>query len=106
LARLGIDPARILGYEDRVATHEEVARAVAEGRADAGLGVETAALSYGLGFVELTTERYDFAIPGTVWDSAPVQQLAAWLMTDEARAAIAALGGYETGATGRVEWVE
>jgi len=105
LARLGINPARIEGYEDRVATHEEVARAVAEGRADAGLGVETAALSYGLGFVGLTTERYDLAIPAEVWESAPVQQLAAWLATDEARAAIAALGGYETGATGRVEWV-
>ena len=106
LGRLGLAPSHIQGYEDRVATHEEIARAVAEGRADAGLGVETAALSYGLGFVGLTTERYDLAIPGEVWESAPVQQLAAWLATDEARADIAALGGYETGATGRVEWGE
>lgn len=106
LARLNLDPAHIQGYADRVATHEEVARAVAEGRADAGLGVETAALSYGLGFVGLTTERYDLAIPAEVWQSTPVQQLAAWLATGETRAVIAALGGYETGATGRVEWVE
>lgn len=106
LARLGVNPAHIQGYENCVATHEEVARAVAEGHAGVGLGVETAALSYGLGFVELTTERYDLAIPDTVWDTAPVQCLAAWLATEEARQVIGALGGYETGATGRVEWVE
>ncbi|GAB4410385.1 MAG: hypothetical protein Kow00106_04240 [Anaerolineae bacterium] len=106
LARLGIDPAHLQGYEHCVATHEEVARAVAEGDADVGLGVETAALSYGLGFVELTTERYDFAIPDTVWEMAPVQRLAAWLATDPARQVIGALGGYQTSATGRVEWVE
>ena len=82
-----------------------MARAVAEGRADAGLGIEAAALSYGLGFVFLATEPYDLVIPAEMWDTAPVQALAAWLNTEDTRAVIAGLGGYEIAETGRVAWV-
>jgi putative molybdopterin biosynthesis protein len=105
LRRLGIPAASIAGYEREAATHEDVARAVAEGRADAGLGIEAAALSYGLGFVFLATEPYDLVIPAEMWDTAPVQALAAWLNTEDARAVIAGLGGYETGDTGQMVWV-
>jgi molybdate-binding protein/DNA-binding transcriptional regulator YhcF (GntR family) len=106
LYRLGIAAESIAGYEQEVATHEDVARAVAEGRADAGLGIEAAALSYGLDFVFLATEPYDLVIPAEMWDTAPVQTLAAWLSTGEARAVIAGLGGYETGDTGQITWAE
>ncbi len=106
LRRRGLDPARIAGYDTEVCTHAEVARTIAEGRADVGLGVEAVALAYGLDFVRLTTERYDLAIPAESWELPPVQALARWLATPEARAAIADLGGYETEETGRVEWVE
>jgi hypothetical protein len=34
-----------------------------------------------------------------------VQALAAWLGTEDAREAIAGLGGYETAETGQVAWV-
>jgi len=106
LHRRGIAPEQIAGYENQVRTHSEVALAVAEGRADVGLGVEAAALAYGLDFVLLTTERYDLVIPADVWPSPPVQALVQWLSTDEAKAAIAGVGGYDTGETGRVEWIE
>ena len=105
LGRHGIAPSQIAGYEETVPTHSEVARAIAEGRADVGLGVEAAALVYGLGFVLLTLERYDLVIPADVWESPPVQALARWLSTEEARAAIGELGGYDTEETGRIEWV-
>lgn len=105
LRRLGIDHALIVGYGGEVATHGEVASAVAEGRADAGLGVETAALSYGLDFVPLTTERYDLVVPDEIWPSEPVQALVAWLASTAAREAIGGLGGYETGQTGAVSWI-
>lgn len=106
LRRYGIAAERIAGYGDEVPTHFEAARAVAEGRADASLGVEAAALAYGLGFLLLATERYDLAIPAAIWDTPPLQALADWLGSPAARAAIAGLGGYEVGETGRVEWVE
>jgi molybdate-binding protein/DNA-binding transcriptional regulator YhcF (GntR family) len=106
LHRLGILPGSIAGYDRVVGTHTEVAHAVAEGRATAGMGVEAAALAYSLGFVGLTTERYDLAILAETWERAPVAALARWLGSDEARAAITGLGGYLTAETGRVTWVE
>jgi len=105
LRRLGIAAESITGYEREAATHEDVARAVVEGQADVGLGVETAALNYHLGFVRLVTEPYDLVIPTEAWVSGPVRALAAWLATEGAREAIAGLGGYETAETGRMTWV-
>jgi putative molybdopterin biosynthesis protein len=106
LHRLGIDPGQVSGYGDEALTHSEVARAVSGGQADAGLGIEAAALAYGLAFVPLATERYDLAMLPALWQLESVQALARWLPADAARQAIAALGGYETVETGRTRWVE
>jgi len=106
LHRLGIDPGQVNGYGDEALTHSEVARAVSGGQADAGLGIEAAALAFGLAFVPLATERYDLAMLPGVWQSEPVQALVRWLSADAAHQTIAALGGYETGETGRTRWVE
>ena len=103
LERLGVAPTQIAGYDEQVPTHS--ARAVAKGHADVGLGVEAAALVYGLDFVSLTTERYDLVVPEVTWASPPVQALARWLSTTAAREDIASLGGYDTAETGRVEWI-
>lgn len=89
-----------------VATHSELAQAIAEGRADAGLGIEAAARAWGLEFVPLTRERYDLVIPAEIWEAPPVAALVAWLASEEPRALLTDLGGYETKGTGRVEWVE
>ncbi len=105
LARQGIRPEDVSGYGQEAPTHTEVARAVAEGRANVGLGIEAAALDYGLGFIRLTTEPYDLVIPAEAWETEPVKKLASWLRSQDARAEIAALGGYETAAMGQVAWV-
>ncbi|UCF60154.1 MAG: GntR family transcriptional regulator [Anaerolineaceae bacterium] len=106
LRQRGLEPEQISGYEREVATHSEVAQAIAEGQADIGLGLETAAIAYHLGFVPLTTERYDLVMPDAVCRTAPAQALAGWLNTEEIKSAIVGLGGYDTGETGSVEWVE
>ena len=105
LRQAGIDPGDILGYLDEKMTHLEVAEAVAEGGADVGLGLEAAALSYGLDFVLLTRERYDLIIPEAVFESRPLQALIEWLGSRAAKEAIQSLGGYDTHATGRIRWV-
>lgn len=106
LEERGIDREGITGYlTDSVNTHLEVAGMVAGGRADIGVGVEAAALAYGLPFICLTTERYDLAIPAEVWNLPAIQALAAWLSGEEARRAIEGIGGYDTQQTGAVEWV-
>jgi molybdate-binding protein/DNA-binding transcriptional regulator YhcF (GntR family) len=106
LCRMGIEAQRIAGYGEQVMTHTEVARAVSEGRADTGLGIEAAALAYGLDFLFLTSERYDLVIPSTTWTLEPVRQLVAWLSSEAARALLGALAGYDLSETGRLEWVE
>lgn len=104
LHRAGIDPAAITGYDVQVMTHGEVARAVAEGSADAGLGIETAALTYGLDFHFLADERYDLVMPQAVWETEPVQRLAEWLQSGAARALFDRAAGYDNRETGCVRW--
>jgi putative molybdopterin biosynthesis protein len=53
---------RIKGYSVEVYTHAEVAKAVAEGKADAGFGVKYAAQKYGLDFIPVTQEHFDFVV--------------------------------------------
>jgi putative molybdopterin biosynthesis protein len=83
----------------------QVAQAVAEGSADVGLGIETAALAYGIGFIPLTVERYDFIVPQEAWPLPAIQALARWLTTEPARVLIGDLGGYDTSVSGEVIWV-
>jgi putative molybdopterin biosynthesis protein len=105
LRRVGIPSGKINGYDSEVKTHSQVAQAVAENQADAGLAVESAASAWGLNFVPLTVEPYDLAIPAEAFQRPPIQALANWLNTEVARQAISSLGGYETGPTGQVRWV-
>lgn len=106
LEQLGLNSDAIQGYDHDVKTHLQVAGAVAGGQADVGLGVEAAALAYSLDFILLTTERYDLVIPETVWQLPGCQAIVTWLNSEAAGQAIAELGGYDTGATGCVTWIE
>ncbi|HEX6302879.1 MAG TPA: substrate-binding domain-containing protein [Anaerolineales bacterium] len=106
LDRIGIPSNQIQGFEDERITHSEVARAVAEEQADAGIGLEAAARAYGLDFLFLKDERYDLVIPAEKMDLRPVSALQNWLGRHEARRAVASLGGYRTEGMGELEWVE
>jgi putative molybdopterin biosynthesis protein len=105
LRRADIPPHAILGYDDEKMTHSDVALAVAEGRADVGLGLEAAAHPYGLDFVPLLQERYDLVIPEENLDLPPVEALAAWLPGKAAQQAISVLAGYDVSATGKLVWM-
>ena len=63
LAKAGIPPERIVGYNNEEYTHMNVAMAVASGAADTGLGIHTAAKALSLDFIPVTRERYDLVIP-------------------------------------------
>lgn len=52
----------IKGYDYEVKTHTAVAAAIASGRADVGIGIEYAARIYGLDFIPLAWEHYDFVV--------------------------------------------
>ena len=75
LARSGIAAEQVRGYEQQEPTHTAVAMAVADGRADCGLGVLAAARALGLEFVPLFHERFDLVIPVEHYESALLQPL-------------------------------
>lgn len=60
LREKGISSKELKGYDFEVRTHEEVARAIKEGRAYAGVGLKATATIYGLNFVKICDESFDF----------------------------------------------
>jgi hypothetical protein len=54
---------RPAGYRSRPNSHNAVATAVAQGCADWGLTIKTAARRYNLGFIPVQDEQYDFVVP-------------------------------------------
>jgi putative molybdopterin biosynthesis protein len=57
-----VGAARPNGYWNQPKSHNAVAAAVAQGRADWGVAIAPVARAYGLGFLPLGEEHYDFAI--------------------------------------------
>ncbi len=80
------------GHAVEPRSHNAVAAAVAQGRADWGLAIAPVAAAYGLGFLPVLAERYDFAIPEGRWDRPAVASFRATLDAPETRRALAALG--------------
>jgi putative molybdopterin biosynthesis protein len=85
----GAQPA---GYAVQTKSHNAVATAVAQGRADWGIAIDTVAKMYDLEFLPLQEEHYDFAVPESRWDSPAVQRFIELLKEPEARAELEAMG--------------
>jgi molybdate-binding protein/DNA-binding transcriptional regulator YhcF (GntR family) len=100
LRREGIPPQTIAGYPVALPTHLAVAAAVAEGRADAGLGLLAAARAYDLHFVPLARERYDLILHAADRERAPLRDLLNLAGAPEFRAVVTELGGYDTSRSG------
>lgn len=103
LAREGIDGSRIDGYDRIEFTHGAVAAFIASGMADAGLGVETAARHFHLGFVPLLTERYFFVVRREALDSPALAQLLAVMRSKEFREQLVRLQGLDATRCGEIE---
>jgi putative molybdopterin biosynthesis protein len=61
------------GHATEARSHNAVAAAVAQGRADWGVCIETVAREAGLGFLPLQDERFDLAVPRSRWERPAVQ---------------------------------
>jgi putative molybdopterin biosynthesis protein len=70
-----IGERRPAGYAYEPRSHYAVAAAVAQGRADWGVTIETVARQAGLRFRRLRDEHYDFAVPADRWDRPAVAAL-------------------------------
>jgi putative molybdopterin biosynthesis protein len=87
-----LDRQRPAGYANQPKSHNAVAAAVAQGRADWGIAIETVARLYGLEFLPVAPEHYDFLLVETRRGRPAVAAFLAALRDPAVRARIAALG--------------
>jgi putative molybdopterin biosynthesis protein len=87
-----LDGVRPPGYANQPKSHNAVAAAVAQQRADWGVGIEPVAKLYGLGFLPVAPEHYDFLLVERRAERPAVQAFIAALDDEETRANIRARG--------------
>jgi molybdate-binding protein/DNA-binding XRE family transcriptional regulator len=101
LARLGIKGPKVRGYRREVQGHLPAAWQVQSGAADCCIATRGAARVFGLGFIPLTSERYDLAIRRRHLDLPPIQTLLDTLSRSGFRRELESLGGYDTKVAGQ-----
>ena len=84
--------ARPPGYGVQTKSHNAVAAAVAQSRADWGIAIDTVARQYGLGFIALQEERFDFIVPTARLDRPAVRSFQALLADHAVRDRLSAAG--------------
>jgi putative molybdopterin biosynthesis protein len=84
--------ARPDGYWNQPRSHNAVAAAVAQHRADWGMTIAPVAHASGLGFIPVTDEHYDFALVQARKQRPAVQAFLDALASEEARAALIKAG--------------
>ena len=85
-------------------TEADVALAVADGKAEVGLGLAAMARQFRLDFVPLVRERYDLLVRRRAWFEPPLQRLWTFCRTAAFVAKARDLCGYEVGGLGRVHY--
>lgn len=80
------------GYALQTRSHNAVATAIVQQRADWGVAIETVAQQYQLGFIPLQAEHYDFVVPNARLTRPAVQQFQSLLQSTEVQQALKQLG--------------
>jgi putative molybdopterin biosynthesis protein len=97
-----IAPDAVPGYDRTESTHLAVAAAVASGQADAGFGIQAAAVEMGIDFVPLVVEDYFLVCARETLEGAAARSVIAALGSDAWRDVVATLPGYDAHDAGRV----
>lgn len=101
LEKANIDPDDIAGYDQDEYTHMAVAVAVLSGKADAGLGIMSAARALDLDFIPVTEERYDLLMDAEQLELPMIQALLDIVNSSSFQQTLEAMGGYSTRETGQ-----
>ena len=102
LTGANISPFDIEGYQSNEFTHSAIAAFIASGMADVGVGVQTAAHRFSLGFIPLVRERYFLALPLAIMDDPLIQLVIDVVQSDHFRKVINGLAGYDSTDTGKI----
>jgi putative molybdopterin biosynthesis protein len=101
LKRLKIPGSKVAGYNDLASGHMEAAWRVKTGAADCCIATGAAASAFGLGFVPLEGERYDFAIRKQSLDLPAIRTLLDTLNDARFRRELESTKGYDVRASGQ-----
>lgn len=99
----GISPEDIHGYENEKKTHTEIARTIAVGKADVGIGLAATARAFNLDCQILTCERYDLVALSETAEQSPVKDLFELIQKDVFKQYVGQFYGYESSETGTVQ---
>jgi putative molybdopterin biosynthesis protein len=80
------------GHGVQTKSHNAVAAAVHQKRADWGIAIDTVARQYGLGFIALQEEHYDFVVPRARLERPAVRAFCALLNDPPMRQRLVDLG--------------
>lgn len=100
LGLLGVNPADVKGYGDIVTDHYAAASQVSSGQADAGIGAQHAAHMGSVDFIPLIDEQYDIVVLKK--HEQLLKAVKEILNSEEYKANLSHLNGYETKLTGKV----
>ena len=104
LSEAGIDSGTLKLIQPAAQTETDIASAILDGRADAGLAVRAVARQFHLDFIPLAVERLDIAVLRTSYFDAPWQALMAFTDKPAFRRYAQSLAGYDIGGLGKVMW--
>lgn len=102
LKQAGIPPAKVKGYDRAAFGHLAAAYTVHVGEADCCIATRAAAHAFGLGFLPIQSERYDFVVRRENLDLPAVQGFMDVLLKAKLRRKLEMLAGYDTSQTGVV----
>ncbi len=100
LREAGVKSGRVAGYERVAYGHLAAAYAVQAGESDCCVATRSAARTFGLDFIALRRERYDFVMKLETLALPGVQAFLEALQRGSLRRKLEVLAGYETGETG------
>jgi molybdate-binding protein/DNA-binding XRE family transcriptional regulator len=98
----GVSTLQVNGYSRELASHLEVAEAVAHGLADTGPGILAVAQALGLDFLPMQEERYDLVIPSEFLNASAVQAMLDIAVSRPFQEELDTLGGYNSARAGTV----
>lgn len=102
LGLIGVDPARIAGYDHEEYTHMAVAVDVLSGAADCGMGILAAAKALDLDFIPVVKEQYELVIPSASLEEENLRLLLETIRSSRFRERVHALGGYDPSRSGEL----
>ncbi len=103
LTQSGLCTQDLNNWPDEEPSHTALAEAIASGRCDVGLGIESTAKARGLGFVPLVQEQFHLVCLKSALETPATQALRNLLQTSAWTHTLQQLSGYQTHHSGEVQ---